>query len=75
MISVIGLSIIIFAWILQFFFMNKQKKIYASFITIYALGVAFLVYDGFSSGLTNLAIANLVSLAVSLVVLVKLKFY
>lgn len=75
MIASVGLILIIIAWIIQFILMDKRKKIYLSFVIIYALGVAFLVYDGFSSGLVNLAIANLVSLIVSLIVLIKLKFY
>ncbi|MDO8516911.1 MAG: hypothetical protein Q7S33_02195 [Nanoarchaeota archaeon] len=75
MIAFIGLTLIIIGWIIQFLLMGKKKKIYASFIIIYSLGVAFLVYDGFISGLNSLAIANLISLAVSLIVLIKLKFY
>jgi hypothetical protein len=55
--------------------MDKNKKIYVSFIIVYSLGVAFLVYDSFSSNSNNLAIANLISLIVSLAVLIKLKFY
>jgi len=73
--SIIGLIIIILAWLLQFLLMDKKKKIYFYFIILYALGVLLLVYDGFSSGLNDLAIANLISLAVSLAVLLKLKFY
>ena len=75
MIALIGLTVIIIAWTLQFLLMNKKKIIYPSFVTLYVLGVVLLVYDGFSSGLTDLAIANLISLVVSLAVLVKLKFY
>ena len=75
MMAIIGLSLVVLAWILQFFFMDKKKKIYLSFVVTYIIGVAFLVYDGFSSGLNNLAIANLISLVVSLAVLVKLRFY
>ena len=75
MISFIGLTIVIIAWLVQFTLMDKKKKIYLSFIIIYSVGVCFLVYDGFSSGLTNLAIANLISLFAALAVLIKLKFY
>lgn len=73
--SVIGLTIIIIAWILQFVFMDKKKKIYPSFIIVYAIGVLILVYDGFSSGLNDLAIANLFSIIASIAVLIKLKLY
>jgi len=69
--SITGLSVIIIAWIVQFFQIKKSKKISPLFIIIYALGVAVLVYDGFSSGMRNLAFANLISLAVSIFVLVK----
>ena len=75
MIALIGLGLIIFAWGLQLFLMNKKKKIYASFICVYAIGIVFLVYDGFSSGLNNLAILNLISLFAALAVLIKLKYY
>ena len=75
MIALIGLTLIIIAWILQFWFMDKKKKIDASFIFIYAIGIIFLVYDGFSSGLNNLVILNLISLLAALAVLVKLKYY
>jgi hypothetical protein len=75
MIALIGLILVIIAWISQFLFMDKKKKIHISFVILYALGVILLVYDGFSSGLNNLAIANLISLVVALAVLIKLKFY
>jgi len=75
MISLIGLSLIVIAWILQFFLMDKKKKLSLSFVILYILGVILLVYDGFSSGLNDLATANLISLLVSLAVLIKLKFY
>ena len=69
--SIIGLSIVIIGWLVQLVKMKKDKKINKYFVMIYALGVLVLVYDGFTAGLTNLAIANLVSLVVSILVLVK----
>lgn len=75
MIALIGLVLIVIGWILQFLLMDKKKKISVSFVILYALGVILLVYDGFSAGLNDLAIANLISLIVSLAVLVKLRFY
>ncbi len=75
MIALIGLTLIILAWIIQFILMDKKKKISISFVIIYSIGVAFLVYDSFSSRLTSSAITNLISLIVSLAVLVKMKFY
>jgi hypothetical protein len=70
--SIIGLSIVIIGWLVQLVKMKKDKKINKYFVMIYALGVLVLVYDGFASGLTNLAIANLISLVVSSLVLVKI---
>lgn len=69
--SIIGLSLIILGWIVQLVLMKKANKVYALFVTLYALGVLFLVYDGFSSGLTSLAIANLISFIVAIAVLIK----
>lgn len=69
--SLIGLGMIIAGWLVQFFMMNKSKKVYPGFVMIYALGVLVLVYDGFVSGMNNLAIANLISLLVAILVLVK----
>lgn len=73
--SLIGLILINFGWGLQFLLMDKKNKINVFFVVIYSLGVACLVYDGFSSGFNNLAIANLFSLVFSLAVLTKLRFY
>jgi hypothetical protein len=69
--SLIGLGIIVVAWVLEFFLMGKKKKIIPLFVGIYILGVGLLVYDGFNSGLKELAIANLVSLIAALIVLGK----
>jgi hypothetical protein len=70
--SLIGLLIVIVSWAIQYFSMKKTKKISPVFVDFYIFGVLFLVYDGFSSGLRNLAYANLVSLIVSGFVLIKI---
>lgn len=75
MIALIGLSLIVLAWLVQFIYLDKKKKLSIWFVITYVLGVIFLVYDGFSAGLTNLAVANLVSLIIASAVLIKLKFY
>ena len=72
--SIIGLSIIVIGWIVQFYLMNKTHKISKLFVALYALGVLFLIIDGFASGLNDLATANLISLIVALAVLIKLKY-
>jgi len=69
--SLIGLGVIVIAWVLEFFFMGKKKKISPIFMGVYILGVGILVYDGFTSENTWLAVANLVSLVVAGIVLGK----
>ena len=67
----VGLMIVVAAWVLEFFFMGKRKKISPIFIGVYITGVGVLVYDGFTSGQIALAIANLISSLVAAVVLGK----
>lgn len=69
--SLIGLFVIIAAWIVEFFLMGKRKKINSIFMGVYIVGVGILVYDGFTSDAIDLAIANLISLVVAGVVLGK----
>jgi hypothetical protein len=69
--SLIGLAVIIVAWILEFFFMGKKKKISPVFIGVYILGAGILVYDGFTSGTNIIAVANLITAVVSGIVLGK----
>jgi hypothetical protein len=69
--SLIGLFVIIAAWIVEFFLMGKKKKMNPIFIGVYIIGVGILVYDGFTSGAVELAIANLISLVVAGIVLGK----
>ena len=70
--SLIGLLLVIFGWLIQLIKMKKDLKINPYFVGLYSLGILILVYDGFSSGLNNLAIANLISLIISAIVLVKI---
>ncbi len=69
--SLIGLGVIVAAWVLEFFLMGKRKKISPIFIGTYIIGVGVLIYDGFTSGAIEIAVANLVSLAVAGIVLGK----
>ncbi len=69
--SLIGFAVIIAAWITEFFLMGKKKKISPIFMGIYILGVGILVYEGFTSKAIEIGIANLISLAVSAIVLGK----
>ncbi|MFH0906552.1 MAG: hypothetical protein V1824_04410 [archaeon] len=69
--SIIGLVLIILAWIAELFKMGELKQIRPCFIALYILGVVFLVIDGFSSNLTTLAILNLITGVIALIVLIK----
>lgn len=71
MLSVIGLSIIVIAWFAQLLSM-KNRKISKWFVLLYIAGVCVLVYDGYSSGMFELAAANAVSMAVAFLVLFRL---
>ena len=70
--SLIGLAVIIISWVLEFFFMGKRKKISVIFIAVYIVGVGLLVYDEFTSGANELAVANLINSVVAGVVLGKI---
>lgn len=69
--SIIGLGVITLAWVLEFFFMGKKKKINPLFIGTYIIGVGILIYDNFTTQNNVLAVANLVSLVVAGIVLGK----
>ena len=58
--SLIGLALIIVAWIFEFLFMGKKRKISMIFMATYILGAGILVYDGFTTGAYDLGIANLI---------------
>ena len=70
--SLIGLLLVIFGWLIQLIKMKKDLKINPCFVGLYSLGVLILVYDGFNSGLNNLATANLFSLIISAIILFKI---
>ena len=66
MLTNIGLGLISLAWLIQLIFILKGKlAVNSIFVGVYIAGVAFLVVDGFGSGLTSLAWANLVSLVLA----------
>jgi len=71
MIALIGLSVIVIAWIVQLANVIKDKKsrINSLFIILYAIGALILVYDAFSAGVTDIAIADIVAVIVALTVL------
>jgi len=69
--SLIGLSIIVVAWALEFFFMGKRRKISPVFVGVYILGVGILVYDAFISNSITMGIINLLSMIAAAIVLGK----
>jgi hypothetical protein len=71
MLTSIGLSIIIVAWLFQLIVsLRKKNKLSFSFVILYSVGVLLLVIGAFNSGMTTLATINLVSLLASLSVLI-----
>jgi hypothetical protein len=69
--SYIGMLLIILGWLIQF--LSKDKAIKIGFVLVYAIGVLFLVVDGFMKELTFLAILNLVSFLTAFAVFVKFR--
>ncbi|MBT3260864.1 hypothetical protein HOC37_02645 [bacterium] len=66
-----GLVLIIAGWLVQYF--AKKDNLQMWFVTLYAIGVALLVIDSFLYGTTMIALLNLVSLIVAILVLWKIK--
>ncbi len=71
MLSYIGLSLIIVAWVTQI--ISKDKLMHMRFVLIYALGVALLAVDGFLGNLTILAVLNSISFVSAMIVFLKLR--
>lgn len=73
MLANLGLLAIIGGWVIQLLSINKKKnQVQPSFVAVYGLGVLLLVVDGFQSGLTNLAVLNLISLIIATLVLYRI---
>ena len=71
-VSYIGLGLIIAGWLVQLARSWKgDKRIQPAFIGIYAVGVLALAFDGFASGLTELALLNTASLIAAALVLAR----
>jgi hypothetical protein len=76
MLALIGLIIIVLAWVMQLSVLIKDKKsrkISKSFILLYALGALILVYDGFMGGAIGLAIVNLLTVVLAIIILIIIK--
>jgi len=51
MIFTIGLALIVIGWLVQLFYLFKGKKeIQVTFVALYMIGVALLVYTDYSAG-------------------------
>ncbi len=74
MLASIGLFFVILAWIYQLFVIKTKKDnhIQPVFVLTYAVGVLFLISDGFSAGMMTLAYLNLGSFIISIAVFVLL---
>ena len=70
--TIIGLSVIIIAWVVQLVYSWKGKKeIQTNFIIIYALGTGLLIIDCYLNDLRWTGIFNTIILMISLIVLIK----
>ena len=72
MLALIGLIIIVLAWMIQLVVLIKDKKsrkIHNCFVISYIIGALILVYDGFTGGVASLAIANLLTVMIAGLVL------
>lgn len=69
--TVLGLLLIIVAWLLQL--KGKARIIKKEFVAIYVAGVFLLALDGLISGVWELAILNTLSWIAALLVLLKIK--
>lgn len=73
--ALIGLGVIIIAWIIQLAYSWKgNSQIKKRFLIIYAIGVALLIIDSYvnDSYLTDVAVFNLISLILAMIVLIRI---
>lgn len=69
--ALIGLSVIILAWLYQLFASWKgRKSLNKAFVIIYGIGSALLVIDGYINDVLDVAIFNLVILVLAMIVLI-----
>ena len=72
--SVAGLLLIAFAWLLQYNSMKKRKQgIRKDFVAVNCVGIALLIVDGYFSGLYDIASANVLTFAGSLLVISRIR--
>jgi hypothetical protein len=71
--SLVGLSVILIAWILQLTFSwNGNRNLGKNFLVIYMLGTALLVIDGYMNNLVLIPIVNFLTIIASAIVLIKI---
>lgn len=67
--TVLGLILIVLGWLIQL--ASKGKEVKVGFVLTYAVGVALLAFDGFRTGLADLAALNSISFIAAMAVLYK----
>jgi len=72
--TIAGLLLIAAGWATQYYAMKgKDKSIQKNFVLVNCLGILILVLEGFNTGITDTVIGNVLTLAASAAVLLKLK--
>ncbi|MCL5090405.1 MAG: hypothetical protein M1514_00155 [Patescibacteria group bacterium] len=72
--TILGLSILTIAWLVQFFSMSgKDLKIKPLFLVIYCLGVMILIIDGILAGSKPVIWGNTACIVTTGLVLAKVK--
>ena len=69
MLSIIGLGLVVLAWAYQLLkVIGGSRTIQTAFVGLYAVGVLLLVADGIMAEFTELALLNLMSLAIAVII-------
>jgi len=70
--ALLGLGLVVIAWIIQLVYSWKgSKEIKNRFLVIYAVGIALLVIDGYRTGMKSVAIFNLISLVIAMIIFIR----
>ncbi|MFH1420456.1 MAG: hypothetical protein ABIG30_00645 [Candidatus Aenigmatarchaeota archaeon] len=67
-----GLALIILAWFIQLVYaMKGSNDIHYSFIIVYVIGVAIVAADSYMTGLKTIAMLNLATFALAVLVMIE----
>lgn len=69
--TILGLSFIVIAWMLQL--LGKTKILKIEFVAVYLIGALLLAVDGFTQGVRGIAVLNSLSVLVAFFVILKLQ--